>query len=81
MDVCQKMRISFNICPSLRVTKEGHHCLGMPSTKGTYSNNRSDSIIDIVNKFNLEKKMVGFTCDGGGNIKKCSDIIFHSWIT
>ena len=55
--------------------KKGHHHLGMPSTKGTDANNFSDSIIDIITKFNLEKKNPGFTCDGGDNLKKCSDII------
>ena len=47
----------------------------MPSTKGTDATNFSDSIIDIINLFNLEKKVVCFTCDCGANLKKCSHII------
>ena len=70
------MRIFFNICPSFRGTKKGHHHLGMPSTKGTDVKNISFFIIDIITKFNLEKNIVGYTCDGGANMKKCSDIIF-----
>ena len=47
----------------------------MSSTKGTDVKSLSDSIIDIIIKFNLEKIIFGFTCDGGANLKKCSDII------
>ena len=46
----------------------------MSSTNGKYKKNLYDYIIDMINKFNLEKN-VGFTCDGGANLKKCSDII------
>ena len=48
----------------------------MPSTNGTDAKNPSESIIDIITKFNLDKN-VGFTCDGGDNMKKCSDIICY----
>ena len=43
------------------------------------ANNISDSIIDIITKFNLKKTIVGFTCDGGANLKKCSDIICYQF--
>ena len=49
----------------------------MTSTKGTDAKNLYESIIDIINKFNLEEKIVGFNCDGGANLKKCSDIICY----
>ena len=52
------MRRFFNICQLLSGTKKGHHHLGMTSTKGTDANNLYESIIDIINKFNLEKKML-----------------------
>ena len=67
--------VFFNIRPSLSRTKKGLHHLGMSSTNGTYAKNISDSVIDIITKFNLEKTNVGFACDGGANMKKCSDII------
>ena len=47
----------------------------MPIKKGAYANNLSGYIIDIITKFNLEGVIYGFTCDGGSNLKKCSDII------
>ena len=47
----------------------------MPSPKGTYAKNISESIIDIITKFDLEGGGGGFACDGGANLKKCSDII------
>ena len=53
-----KLSIFFNICSSLHGTKKGHHHLGMTSTKGTDAKNLSESIIDIINKFNLEKKLL-----------------------
>ena len=33
--------------------KKGHHHLGMPSTKVIDTNNLSDSIVEIITKFNL----------------------------
>ena len=66
--------ISTHHCAEL---KKRYHQLGMPSTKGTDENKIYDSIIDIINKFNLEKKSFGFTCGGGVNLNKCSDIICY----
>ena len=54
--VCQKLgdfSISSHHCAEV---KKGYHQLDMSSTKVTYENNLSDSIIDIITKFNLEKK-------------------------
>ena len=44
--------ISAHHCAEL---KKGHHHLDMPITKGTYANKLSESIIDIIRRFNLEK--------------------------
>ena len=46
----------FNIRPSFRGAKKGHHHFGTPRTKGTNAKNLSDYIINIITNFNLEKK-------------------------
>ena len=77
MDICQLCEyfsISTHHCTEL---KKGNQRLIMPSTKVTDAKNLSNSIIDIITKFNLEKKIVGFTCDSRANLKKCSDIICY----
>ena len=48
----------------------------MPIAKGTDANNPSDSIIEIITKFNLEKKFLGFAYDGGAYLNNFSDIIY-----
>ena len=68
----RRFSISAHHCAEI---KKGQYHLGKTNTKGTYENNLSESIIDIITKFNLEKKNVGFTCYGGANMKKCSYII------
>ena len=71
----RRFSISAHHCAEI---KKGQYHLGKTNTKGTYENNLSDSIIDIITKFNLEKKM----CVMVELIWRSARILFVlSWIT
>ena len=42
--------------------------IGMPSTTATYGVSLSSSVMDVVDNFGLEAKIVGIMSGGGGNI-------------
>ena len=55
------------------VEKNTH--IGMPSTTDTYGVSLSLSVMDVVENFGLEAKIVGIKSDGGGNICVCRETL------
>ena len=62
----------------------GHYCIGqerknnhigMPSTTDTDGVSLSLSVMNMVENFGLEEKIVGITSDGGGNIRVCREAL------
>ena len=78
--------ISYDLCMS-RKTEEhfsltAHYCtgherknthIGMPSTTSTDVVSLSLSVMEVVENFGFEAKIVGITSDGGGNLRVCRE--------
>ena len=78
--------ISYNFWMS-RKTEEilsliAHYCtgrgrenthIGIPSTNSTDGVSLSLSVIEVVENFGLEAKILGITSDGGGNLRVCRE--------
>ena len=47
--------------------------IGVPSTTATDGVSQSLSIMEVVETFGLEAKIMGITSDGGGNIQVCRE--------
>ena len=47
----------------------------MPSTTATDGISLSLSVMELVENFGLEAKIVGITSDGGGNIRVCREAL------
>ena len=45
----------------------------MPSTTATDGVSLSLSVMEVVENFGLEAKIVGITSDGGGNLRVCRE--------
>ena len=49
--------------------------IGMPSTTATDGVSLSLSVMEVVENFGLEAKIVGITSDGGGNLRVCREAL------
>ena len=49
--------------------------IGMPSTTATNGVSLSLSVMEVVENFGLEAKIVGITSDGGGNLRVCREAL------
>ena len=53
--------------------------IGMPSTTATDGVSLSFSVMEVVENFGLEAKVVGFISDGGGNLWVCGEALEYTY--
>ena len=53
--------------------------IGMPSTTATDGVSLSFSVMEVVENFGLEAKIVGTTSDGGGNLQVCREALVSKY--
>ena len=88
MSKVKSVVISYNLCMSRKMEENfsltAHYCtgsyrknthIGMQSTTATDGVSLSLFVMEVVENFGLEAKIVGITSDGGSNLRVCREAI------